>query len=242
MKVLGVIPARYSSTRFPGKPLIDLKGKTMIERVYLGAQKCSLLDKVIVATDDDRIIQKVRSFGGEVEMTSVHHNSGTERCIEVLEKYSAFDVVVNIQGDEPLINPAHLEKLIRLFEKDEVEIATLVTSFNSIQEIQNKNRIKVVLDHFGRSMYFSRSVIPFQEKERMDLKNYLKHIGVYGFRTKTLLGLAKDASCDLEQEESLEQLRWLYRGHRIYTDFVDDPTPNIDTPEDVELVLDFLKD
>ena len=240
MKILGIIPARYSSSRFPGKPLIDLKGKSMIERVYFGAKKCKLIDKVLVATDDERIEQHVKGFGGDVELTSEHHRSGTERCAEIIEKYQDFDVVLNIQGDEPLINPHHLETILALFENQDTEIGTLITSFTSFEEIENKNRIKVVIGKNGNALYFSRSIIPFQEWKVRDFTSYKKHIGVYAFRSDVLKRISAYGPCNIETQESLEQLRWLYHGHTITTAFIDEPTPNIDVPEDVQRVLDLL--
>lgn len=163
MKVIGIIPARYSSTRFPGKPLVDLKGKLMIQRVYEGASKCNSLDKVIVATDDQRIFDAVKAFGGEVEMTSEEHRSGTDRCGEVASKYNA-DVIVNIQGDEPLVNPGQIDMLCTTFKDETVNIATLGYTQVSMEDLDDINRVKVVCDRHGNSLYFSRSPIPSTQR------------------------------------------------------------------------------
>jgi 3-deoxy-manno-octulosonate cytidylyltransferase (CMP-KDO synthetase) len=244
MKVLGVIPSRYASSRFPGKPLIDLAGKSMIQRVFEGASQCKLLDKVVVATDDQRIFDHVMSFGGHAVMTSDSHESGTDRCGEVLSKFSAFDIVVNIQGDEPLINPLQLEQLIAAFESNHVEIATLAIAAEDQSEIFNPNRIKVVLDANNNALYFSRHAIPFgankSEDVWMDTYPYMRHIGLYAYRGETLRKLVQMPLCVLEKQESLEQLRWMYNGHKIHVVLTEIETPNIDTPEDVQKVLAHL--
>jgi 3-deoxy-manno-octulosonate cytidylyltransferase (CMP-KDO synthetase) len=235
MKVLGIIPARFGSSRFPGKPLIDLKGKTMIQRVYEGASKCGELSKVIVATDDERIYTHVRSFGGEVMMTSLLHGSGTERCAEVAAHFSDMEIVVNIQGDEPLVNPIQLTELIQAFQHGKVEIATLVSPKIDSSELDNPNRIKVVIDYNQNALFFSRSRIP----SGMFASHYipLKHIGLYAFRNDVLGKLVSLPATELEKSESLEQLRWLYYGYKIKTIETLIETPNIDTPADVEAVL-----
>lgn len=238
MKTLGVIPSRYESTRFPGKPLIDLKGKTMIQRVYEGAKKCVDLDHVVVATDDERIFNHVRSFGGEVMMTATTHQSGTDRCAEVSAKLNRFDLVVNIQGDEPLVNAEQLSQLIRAFSKQDVEIATLGIETNNWSEVENPNRIKVVCNQFDQALYFSRSVIPYGEKEANF--PYLRHIGLYAYRAQVLSNLASLSPVILEKKESLEQLRWLYYGYNIHLIKTKIETPNIDIPYDVEKVLSLL--
>ena len=238
MKVLGIIPARFGSSRFPGKPLIDIKGKTMIQRVYEGASKCRELSKVIVATDDDRIYQHVRSFGGEVMMTLSTHVSGTERCGEIAALFSEMDVIVNIQGDEPLVDPRQLSLLIQSFKNEEVQIATLVTKNIEKAELNNPNRIKVVVNHKNDALLFSRSAIP----SLMFSSNIspLRHIGLYAYRTNILKELINLPITELETSESLEQLRWLYFGYKIRTILTDIETPNIDVPEDLELVLRLL--
>ncbi len=245
MKVLGIIPARYESSRFPGKPLIDIKGKSMIQRVYEQASQSKLISDLVVATDDERIFKHVQSFGGQVQMTSTNHTSGTERCGEVLETNDGYDVVVNIQGDEPLIQPQQLDKLLSVFKETHVEIATLIKSFTSLDEVKNPNRIKVVLDHQENAIYFSRSPIPFvankPETEWMNTTQFWKHIGIYAWRTDVLQQILKVDKTKLEKTESLEQLRWLYHGFKIKTIETFIETPNIDTPEDLKKVLDQLK-
>jgi 3-deoxy-manno-octulosonate cytidylyltransferase (CMP-KDO synthetase) len=240
MKVLGIIPARYASSRFPGKPLIDLKGKTMIQRVYEGAIKSKLIDFLVVATDDTRIRDEVLRFGGNVEMTSKKHNSGTDRCAEVAKKYPEYDLIVNIQGDEPLVDFRQLDQLIQVFEKESIEIATLATRKISKEDLENPNRIKIVVDKNNSALYFSRSAIPNQLNFKGDgLSSYpfLRHIGLYAYRRKTLFLLSNLPVSLLETIEALEQLRWLYNGFSIYVSETTIETPNIDTIEDVEIVL-----
>lgn len=239
MKVLGIIPARYSSSRFPGKPLIDLKGKTMIQRVYEGAIKSHRIDKLIVATDDERIFNEVKRFGGEVMITSNLHSNGTERCIEVLSAFPDFDVVINIQGDEPLVQFEQLDTLLQVFDDASVEIATLGIKTKEIDEIDNPNRIKIVTDHQNNALYFSRSKIPFERNSTEDFY-FLRHIGLYAFRTNTLREISHFPISNLEEIESLEQLRWLYFGKKIKVVETEIETPNIDTPEDLQKVLQYL--
>lgn len=242
MKVIGIIPARYASTRFPGKPLVDLKGKTMIQRVYEGASNCSSLDAVVVATDDQRIYDAVKAFGGNVEMTAESHPSGTDRCGEVAEKYDA-DVVVNIQGDEPLVNPGQIDTLCTAFQDASVTIATLGHIHVSPNDLADINRVKVVCDHAGNALYFSRSAIPStgraSEKVLAEYP-FMRHIGLYAYRKETLKELVQLKPCALEQMEALEQLRWMYYGYEIRVIPTDIETPNIDTPEDLQNVMDAL--
>lgn len=243
MKVVGIIPARYASSRFPGKPLIDLKGKSMIQRVYENASKATLLNELIVATDDQRIFDHVQAFGGKVVMTQAHHTSGTDRCGEVAQNIDA-DVVINIQGDEPLINPQQLDEIIAAFHDDKVQIATLGYPKISVDDISNPNRIKIVTDHNNDALYFSRSAIPNDYHFKGDSKTFypfLKHIGMYAFRRKTLLEVIALQPSKLEQVESLEQLRWLYYGYKIRVVQTTIETPNIDVPEDVEKVLKLVE-
>jgi len=245
MKVLGIIPARYASSRFPGKPLIDLAGKSMIQRVYIQTSQSDFIDTVVVATDDDRIVEHVRSFGGNVMKTGTHHRSGTERCGEVIDEYTDFDVVINVQGDEPLVKPAQLEKVIQLFDDPAVKIGTLVKEMTNLEDIRNPNRIKVVLDVKKNGIYFSRSPIPHIAQKPHDswLKYgpFYKHIGIYAWRMDILRELLQLPMGTLEQQESLEQLRWRFHGYAIRTAETSTETPNIDTPEDVEAVLRLLK-
>lgn len=240
-KIIGIIPSRYGSSRFPGKPLIDLKGKSMIQRVYEGALKCERFDKVLVATDDERIFQHVENFGGEVMMTQSTHQSGTDRCAEVMEKFSDYSIAVNIQGDEPLVNAIQLQKLLTAFYSKEVQIATLGIR-RSLQEenLENPNRIKLVQDASENALYFSRSLIPFFQNEPTEGRTYMRHIGLYAYRRDALLKISKLPVCELEQIESLEQLRWLYNGFKIKVVSTDIETPNIDTPDDVAKVLNLL--
>jgi len=245
MKVLGIIPSRYGSSRFPGKPLVDILGKSMIQRVYEQAKKSQLLTEVVVATDDQRIFDHVNSFGGNVMMTSEEHRSGTERCGEVIEAYSEIDVVINIQGDEPLVDPGQLDDLLSLFKQPDVFIGTIVKKISNKDDIFNENRIKVVLDHSKNGVYFSRSPIPFNKnvakKDWLTKSTYYKHIGIYAWRLNTLKEILELTPTELEKMESLEQLRWLYYGYKIRTVETTRETPNIDVPEDVEIVINAIE-
>ncbi|PHR49937.1 MAG: 3-deoxy-manno-octulosonate cytidylyltransferase [Fluviicola sp.] len=240
MKKLAIIPSRYESSRFPGKPLIDLNGKSMIKRVYDGVEGAALFDKTVVATDDQRIFDHVESFGGEAIMTSKNHESGTDRCGEVINVFSDYDVVVNIQGDEPLVDKKQLDQLISAFDDESVEIATLGTPKITEAEYKDNNRIKIVVNHKKNALYFSRSAIPFERNENE--YPFLRHIGLYGFKTSTLSKLVDLRPTKLEKTESLEQLRWLYYGFNIRVIETLIETPNIDVPEDVEAVVRMLKD
>jgi 3-deoxy-manno-octulosonate cytidylyltransferase (CMP-KDO synthetase) len=240
MKVLGVIPSRYESSRFPGKPLIDLAGKTMIQRVYEGVNRSAKIDQLVVATDDQRIFDEVESFSGNVLMTSSNHKTGTERCMEIAENFADFDVLINIQGDEPLVDVVQLEQLIAAFEDPSVQIATLASKNISTQELSNLNRIKLILDSSHDAIYFSRSVIPNDSKREFPF-SYMKHIGIYAFRKEALARIAAMTPCDIEKAESLEQLRWMYFGEKIRVVNTSIETPNIDVPEDVEKVLKLLR-
>ncbi|MFN5417081.1 MAG: 3-deoxy-manno-octulosonate cytidylyltransferase [Flavobacteriia bacterium] len=245
MKVLGIIPARFASSRFPGKPLFDLKGKSMIQRVYEGALKSQKISKLIVATDDERIFSAVKAFGGEVAMTSLEHPSGTDRCGEIAKLYPDFDVIINIQGDEPLVDFRQLDDLINAFEKETVDIATLGIQQISAEDLNNPNRIKIVINHQNEALYFSRSFIPntFHYKgNAQKFYPFLRHIGLYAYRRKTLLEIIDLQATKLEQVESLEQLRWLFYGYKIAVVETTIETPNIDVPEDVENVLNAIKE
>lgn len=242
MNIVGIIPSRYASSRFPGKPLIDLKGKSMIQRVYEGVKQSKKLSRVIVATDDQRIYDEVQRFGGEVMMTSENHTTGTDRCGEVASKINC-DVVINIQGDEPLVDHRQLDQLCAAFEDDSVQIATLGINQVSESDINNPNRIKIVLDHKGNALYFSRSPIPNRahaNAEAIEKHNLFRHIGLYAYRSSTLKELIVLEPTTLEKIESLEQLRWLYYGYSIRVVETDIETPNIDVPEDLENVLNYL--
>ena len=243
MKVLGIIPARYGSSRFPGKPLIDLKGKTMIQRVYEGAKRSTLLSDVIVATDDQRIVDEVNSFGGKVLLTKESHLSGTDRCGEIADHFSDIDVVVNIQGDEPLVDYRQLDALIAAFEDEKTTIATLGIKDVSLDDINNSNRIKIVVDYNNNALYFSRSAVPNYANTKgnpLEIYPFYRHIGLYAYRTDILKELVKLTPTKLETIESLEQLRWLYYGYSIRIVETTIETPNIDVPEDVEKVIGFL--
>jgi len=239
MKVLGIIPSRYGSSRFPGKPLLDLDGKSMIRRVYENASNSRRLHELVVATDDQRIFEHVYSFGGKAMMTSTEHGSGTDRCAEVARKVHA-DIIVNIQGDEPLVDPTQLDMLVEAFSDSSVQIATLAIRSLSADDISNPNRIKIVVDHNNNALYFSRSPIPNTyhfKGDHMDFYPFLKHIGLYAFRVQTLRSLSEHPTTKLDQIESLEQLKWLYYGHTIRVIETDRETPNIDVPQDVDAVL-----
>lgn len=237
IKTIGIIPARYASSRFPGKPLVNIAGKSMIQRVYEQASKSLYLNEVVVATDDDRIYAHVSSFGGNVLMTADTHQSGTDRCAEVLTVRTGFDVAINIQGDEPYIDPAQIDLLATCFENDNVQIATLVKKINAAEELFNTSIPKVVLDRSGRAIYFSRQTIPFQRntpsQDWLHLHPYYKHIGIYGYRTGVLAELTNLPVSALEKAEALEQLRWLENGYPIQTAETTIETVAVDTPEDL---------
>ncbi|MFA6276615.1 MAG: 3-deoxy-manno-octulosonate cytidylyltransferase [Pedobacter sp.] len=240
MKFLGIIPARFASTRFPGKPLIDIGGKTMIQRVYEQALK-SDLDKVVVATDDERIVAEVKRFGGDFILTSPNHQSGTDRCAEVVQKLSGFDVVINIQGDEPFIDPSQISLLSLCFNDETVELATLIKEISEDAELFNPNIPKVVINDNQQAIYFSRHPIPFirnAEKEKWATTHqFYKHIGIYGYKATTLLKITKLLPSSLELAESLEQLRWLENGYQIKTKITTIETIAIDTPEDLQKII-----
>ncbi len=242
LNIIGIIPSRFASSRFPGKPLIDLAGKSMIQRVYEQACKAKSLSKVIVATDDQKIFNHVTSFGGNVMMTSNLHQSGTDRCNEVVEKLNEkIDAVINIQGDEPFIHPDQIDLLAKCFEDKNTELATLVNSTNDSGLIQNPNRIKVVLDKNDTALYFSRAAIPHMKsvdtKEWTSLGKYYLHIGIYGYQADILKVITKLPVSFLEERESLEQLRWLENGYRIKVAQTKFESYSIDSPEDVNNVL-----
>lgn len=247
MKFLGIIPARYASTRFPAKPLAMLGGKTVIQRVY--EQVAGILDDAYVATDDERIEAAVKAFGGKVVMTSVDHKSGTDRCYEACIKIGGqFDVVVNIQGDEPFIQPSQLQAIKTCFDDPTTQIATLVKPFtadNGFEALENVNSPKVVLNKNMNALYFSRSIIPYQRNaEKADwLKNhtYYKHIGLYAYRVEVLKEITSLPQSSLELAESLEQLRWLENGYTIKAGITEVETIGIDTPQDLEQAEKHLK-
>jgi len=244
-KIIGIIPARYASTRFPGKPLVDIAGKTMIQRVYEQASKAKSLSKVVIATDDERIADEVKRFGGEFVFTASHHQSGTDRCAEVIEQLPGFNIVINIQGDEPFIEPAQIDLLASCFTEAKVELATLIKPIQSQESIYNPNSPKVVIDVNGRAMYFSRSPIPFIRNGEpgvwAEKHQFYKHIGIYGYKTEALKAITKLPPSSLEIAESLEQLRWIENGFYIQTKVTDLETVAIDTPEDLLKLNKLLK-
>ena len=243
MKFMAIIPARYASTRYPGKPLAILGGKTVIQRVY--EQVKSVLDDVYVATDDDRIYNTVTDFGGKAVMTRADHKSGTDRIEEAAEKIGLdADVIINVQGDEPFIQPSQIETLMQLFDAPETQIGTLGKPFESIDAVENPNSPKIVTDNRGFALYCSRSVIPYiRGKERDSWFGeypFLKHLGVYAYRREVLAEVTKLPMSSLEKAESLEQLRWLQNGYRIRVGLTDIETVGIDTPEDLTRAEEFL--
>ena len=250
MKFIAIIPARYASTRFPAKPLAVLGGKTVIQRVY--EQVAGVLDAAVVATDDERIRDAVLAFGGRVEMTSPDHKSGTDRCREAYDNLCAregvsYDVAVNVQGDEPFIQPSQLEAIKRCFDDPSVDIATLVKPFvasDGLAALENPNSPKVVLDARSRAVYFSRSVIPYlrgvERSEWLQRHTFYKHIGMYAFRADVLREVTSLPQSPLEKAESLEQLRWIENGYEIGVGISDVETIGIDTPEDLQRAEAFL--
>lgn len=241
MRILGVIPARFASTRFPGKPLIDIEGKSMIQRVYEQALKTLQLDEVVVATDDERILLHVNGFGGRAILTADTHQSGTDRCAEVSEKLPGFDIIINIQGDEPFIDPKQIDLVCSCFADEETELATLVKKISSEEELFNQNSPKVVLNKFSEAIYFSRHTIPFlrgvEKHEWLQNHTFYKHIGIYGYRISTLQAITQMPVSLLEKTEALEQLRWIENGYKIKVAVTDIETSAVDTPEDLQKVL-----
>ena len=243
MNFIGIIPARYQSIRFPGKPLFVINGKTMIQRVYEQALKSKVLKRVIVATDDKSIENHVKMFGGEVMMTSKKHKSGTDRCNEVIEnlknieKDFVFDVAINIQGDEPYIDPLQIELLASCFKNKEVEIATLLKKIDSEQELFDQNVVKCAPNINKSALYFSRASIPFiRDKEKgkwLESQDFYKHIGIYAYRIDVLQKITKLKKSKLETAESLEQLRWLENGYKINVEFTEIESVSIDTINDI---------
>jgi len=252
MKFIAIIPARYASTRFPGKPLVDINGKPMIQRVYEQVQKTKLFHTICVATDDERIKTAVEKFKGKVVMTSPDHKSGTDRCkeavIHILKYFPVLDsdVVINIQGDEPYISPTQIKMLTDCFYDYNVNIATIIKKINNYDELHNPNVVKVVCDQLKKALYFSRSVMPYYRDlpiEEWHLKHdYFKHVGIYGYKIETLLQITNLKQSTLEKIESLEQLRWLENGYEINVNITDEESYAIDTPEDLQKILEKFKD
>jgi 3-deoxy-manno-octulosonate cytidylyltransferase (CMP-KDO synthetase) len=244
MKFIAIIPARYASTRFPGKPLAMLGGKTVIQRVY--EQATAILDEAYVATDDERIYQAVESFGGKAIITRADHKSGTDRLEEAATKIDTnADVIINIQGDEPFIQTSQIETLMHLFDDPTTQIGTLGKPFESIEAVNNPNSPKIVCDRRGFALYFSRSTIPYvrgaEPTTWLEHFPYLKHLGVYAYRREVLHEVTQLPQSSLEKAESLEQLRWLENGYRIRVGLTDVETVGIDTPEDLQRAEDFLR-
>jgi len=243
MNILGVIPARYGSTRLEGKPLVDICGKTMIQRVY--EQTSKILDHVVVATDDERISDAVKAFGGNVVMTSQDHTTGTNRCLEAFEKTQAtsdikFDFVINVQGDEPLLEPGQIKSLITCFEDPTTELATLVMPVTNEGDLFNESEVFAVFDKNNKALYFSRSVIPHvrdvHKTKWLQHHTFFKHLGMYGFRVDSLKEFANLEQTKLEKIESLEQNRWLENGGVIKIEITQHDTIPVDTIDDLEKV------
>ena len=244
MKYIAIIPARYASTRFPGKPLAMLGGKTVIQRVY--EQTASVVPEVCVATDDERILQAVEAFGGRAVMTRTDHKSGTDRIEEAAQLTGTqADVIINVQGDEPFIQPQQIETLCHLFDDPQTQIGTLGKRFESIESAMNPNSPKIVTDNRGFALYFSRSVIPFmrgvEQTQWLTHYPFLKHLGIYAYRREVLHEITQLSQSPLELAESLEQLRWLQNGYRIRVGETDVETVGIDTPEDLKRAEQFLQ-
>ncbi|NDV93858.1 3-deoxy-manno-octulosonate cytidylyltransferase [Dysgonomonas sp. 521] len=246
MKFIAIIPARYASTRFPGKPLADMGGRPMIQRVYEQVQKA--VDNVWVATDDTRISDAVAAFGGKVVMTSAEHRSGTDRIQEAYTRIGeSFDVIINVQGDEPFIQPEQIDALKNCFDSRDVELATLVKPFrkeDGFETLFNPNSPKVVINKNNEAIYFSRSIVPYirdvHHAEWLDKHIFYKHIGMYAYRADVLKEITQLPQSSLEKAESLEQLRWIENGYHIRVGYTDVETIGIDTPEDMERAIRLL--
>lgn len=243
--IAGIIPARWASTRFPGKPLADIGGKTMLRRVYEQASRSRSLQAVVVATDDDRIAEHVRSFGGRVVMTAADHPSGTDRCQEALLKLdTSFDYVINIQGDEPFIEPEQIDELASVLENGKVELATQMIEVDSHEILFDRGEVKIVLNDRSEALYFSRMPIPFlkgvDEKEWHTRHRYYRHVGMYAYRADILEQITRLPVSPLEKAESLEQLRWLEHGYRIRCVSTRFDSHCIDTPADIEKVISIM--
>ncbi|HTM65265.1 MAG TPA: 3-deoxy-manno-octulosonate cytidylyltransferase [Flavipsychrobacter sp.] len=242
--IIGIIPARYASTRFPGKPLIDIAGKSMIQRVYEQASKSKSLSKVVVATDDARILDHVVAFGGEAVMTKEEHPSGTDRCWEALQKAgSEYQYVINIQGDEPFIDPQQIDSLAEILD-GETELATQIIPVHDYESLKDMGEVKVVLNKNMEALYFSRMIIPYikgvPEEEWHLHHTYYRHVGMYAYRANVLEKITRLPVSSLEKAESLEQLRWLENGFKIKCALTNFESHCIDTAEDVERVLKIL--
>ena len=232
MRVIGIIPARYASNRFPGKPLANILGKSMIQRVYEQCKKCTLLDDVIVATDNKKILNHVQEFGGKAMMTASSHPSGTDRCNEVIQNIEEqYDIVINIQGDEPFINPKQIDQVTSLFNSEKVSIVTLAKKIADKALIADRNSPKVIFDKNGIALNFCRTIAEYSTK-----KDYFKHIGIYGYLTETLAKICKLSPSKNEVKERLEQLRWLDNNYSIKVGITTHEGVSIDTPEDIKKI------
>lgn len=245
MRILAIIPARYASVRFPAKPLIDMGGKTMVHRVYDQVKKAKGLKHVVVATDHNLIQSEVIRFGGEVMMTSPDHQSGTDRCAEILSCcFSEYDAVINIQGDEPFIHPKQIEQLIELISRPETQIATLVRRIRNNDDVFDPSKVKAVFDRKHRALYFSRNPIPYHQKgdreKWNELTEYFVHVGIYAYKSSVLKDIAQLPPTELEKAESLEQLRWLDNGYTIHVEKTEYESIGIDTPEDLNKIKHLL--
>jgi 3-deoxy-manno-octulosonate cytidylyltransferase (CMP-KDO synthetase) len=241
MNIIGIIPARFASTRFPGKPLIDIGGKSMIQRVYEQCKKATSLSEVIVATDDERIAAHVKSFGGKVAMTNINHQSGTDRCAEVMQTYTGLcDAIINIQGDEPFIDPEQINILADVFHQPHVQLVTLKKKMELEADVLNPNMVKVISNQQGEAIYFSRSPIPYRRNPEANII-YYKHIGIYGYRKETLTAITQLPLGILEQAENLEQLRWIEHDFRITLIETTIENIAIDTPDDLARVEKYLE-
>ncbi len=244
--IIGIIPARYASTRLPGKPLADILGKSMLQRVYEQSSKSKFLKRVVVATDDERIFNHVKSFGGDVVMTAEHHPSGTDRCWDAAQQVDeTFNYVINVQGDEPFINPEQIDELASVLQDGSIELATQMVAVNSYDLLEDKGEVKIVLNKNNEAMYFSRSIIPFiknvDEKDWLDHHTYYRHVGMYAYRKDILEKITKLPVSSLEKAESLEQLRWIENGFKIKCVVTNYDSHCVDTPEDLEKAIRMLK-
>jgi len=243
--ILGIIPARYASTRFPGKPLVEIEGKSMIRRVYEQASQAKTIDKLVVATDDERIAAHVKAFGGEVVMTKAEHPSGTDRCYEAFKNVAGdFNYIINIQGDEPFLDPQQIDELGAVC-KGQTELATQMIKVDNSAFLFDQGEVKIVLNHENEALYFSRMVIPFikgkPEAEWHLHHSYYRHVGMYAYRRDVLQAITKLPVSALEKAESLEQLRWLEAGYKIKCVETTFDSHCVDTPEDIERVLKLMK-
>ena len=248
MKILGIIPARYGSTRFEGKPLALINGKMMIQRVYEQARKADKLAEVVVATDDERIFNAVVGFGGKAVMTSTNHKSGTDRCREVVDKIGAgFDAVINIQGDEPYINPLQINQIAELISDKDTPLASLCKPISDYDELVSHNAVKVVFDKDGKALYFSRYAIPFMrnvedDKIWLSKRTFYKHIGIYAYKTDVLKEVSALPQSGLELAESLEQLRWLENGYTVRMGVTEFESYSVDVPDDIVKIEKIFKE